>query len=177
MNIVDVYTKKDYKCNKCNALIYYGKIAKDNGEFYTTDGNPPNGKFGKESNVLSGAVDAAVQDRLHDCSKHYILKKIDELNNGASGSQQKITQSVTPRIQYPDGCIPRAQFDAVTDIVIESIKHADSMTRMLYPDIDEDSTLFAQIRNTMADKVLAACTTLTMLQEIAKVKEALEDGS
>ena len=76
MKVTDVYTKKSYTCKTCNQEILYGKITDDNGVLYTTDGRPPNGKFGKESNVVSGAVDSAVKDRLHSCTKHYVEEAI-----------------------------------------------------------------------------------------------------
>ncbi len=72
MKIADVYTKKEYECKKCNSKIYYAKITDDSGNIYTVDGLMPNGKYGRESNVISGAVDVNVKDRLHECTKHYV---------------------------------------------------------------------------------------------------------
>lgn len=76
MQVVDVYTKKEYKCKQCNAPVFYGQITNDSGDKYTEDGQPPNGKFGRDSNVISGAVDAASQSTLHGCSKHYVEEAV-----------------------------------------------------------------------------------------------------
>ncbi|UVF62394.1 hypothetical protein [Nitrososphaeria virus YSH_174770] len=56
MQVIDVYTKKVYTCNKCNKEVFYGKVTDNDGNIYTTDGMPFNNKFGKESNAISGAV-------------------------------------------------------------------------------------------------------------------------
>ena len=52
MNIIDIYTKKEYTCKKCDGQVYYGKVTDESGKIVTKDGAWPNGKFGKESNVL-----------------------------------------------------------------------------------------------------------------------------
>ena len=67
MNVTDVYIKKQYTCKKCNGQVYYGKVTDDQGKIVTEDGAVPNGKFGKESNVLSGAVDANDKTKFHEC--------------------------------------------------------------------------------------------------------------
>lgn len=90
--IAEVYTKKEYTCKKCNGKIYYAKIADESGNLITTDGQPPNGKFGKESNVLSGAVDALVKDRLHSCSAHFVTEAIEKIN-----SQKVATKTTEPQ--------------------------------------------------------------------------------
>ena len=72
MKVIDVSIKKAYTCKTCNQEIYYGKITDDDGNLYTIDGQMPNGKWGKDSNVITGAVDALVKDRLHKCSKHFV---------------------------------------------------------------------------------------------------------
>ena len=177
MNIVDVYTKKEYKCKVCQKPIHYGKIAKENGELYTTDGHQPNGKFGKESNVLTGAVDALVKDRLHACSKDSALKQIDALNEGKTSQTQLSTSNATPTIKWPAGSEPREELEKTKQVVIESLRYGEQITGELYPEMDTNSTLFAQIRNTMSDKILQAYCTYSILQEIAKVKEAIENES
>ena len=64
MKVTKLYTKKEYTCKKCEGQVYYGQITDDAGKTITTDGSTPNGKFGKESNVLSGAVDVNRQDKV-----------------------------------------------------------------------------------------------------------------
>jgi len=67
MNITDIYTKKEYTCKKCNGQVYYGKVTDESGKIVTKDGAWPNGKFGKESNVLSAAVDSNNKTKFHEC--------------------------------------------------------------------------------------------------------------
>jgi len=95
MQVIDVYTKKAYTCKKCNGEIYYGKITDDKGNIYTVDGHMPNGKYGKETNVISGAVDALVKDRLHECSKHYVEEAIAKAPAPPTGGGVKIPEKTT----------------------------------------------------------------------------------
>ena len=67
MNITDIYTKKEYTCKKCDGQVYYGKVTDESGKIVTKDGAWPNGKFGKESNVLSAAVDSNNKTKFHEC--------------------------------------------------------------------------------------------------------------
>jgi len=77
MLIKDVY-KKEYICKKCNAKIFYGKVATSNGQLVTKDGNAPNGKFGKDSNVLSAAVS---EDKvtLHPCYADFVKRDYQDM--------------------------------------------------------------------------------------------------
>ena len=38
MNIIDIYTKKEYTCKKCNGQVYYGKVTDESGKIVTKDG-------------------------------------------------------------------------------------------------------------------------------------------
>lgn len=78
MNIADVYTKKSYTCKKCDGQVYYAKVTDDQGKIVTEDGKLPNGKFGKESNVLSGAVDANDKTKFHECYLSNLQKKYQD---------------------------------------------------------------------------------------------------
>lgn len=123
MKIVDVYTKKEYECKKCKAKIYYAKIANDNGELYTSDGQQPNGKFGKDSNVISGAVDATVQDRLHSCSEKYVIKAVEEAEAN-KGNSVKIadftyTLSAEEKQLYSDIVSKVCEYDLLGDEIIK----------------------------------------------------------
>lgn len=93
MKVVNVYTKKEYKCSKCSAVIFYGKITDDQGNLYTTDGHQPNGKFGKESNIVSGAVDAGTS-KLHGCTKHYVEEAIAKAQPTNTTTQQATTNNI-----------------------------------------------------------------------------------
>ena len=80
MNILDIYTKKEYDCpKKCGDKVYYAKIADESGAYVTLDGLQPNGKYGKESNVLSGAVDVNFKDRIHKCVQSELEEKYNKL--------------------------------------------------------------------------------------------------
>lgn len=81
MQIIDVYTKKEYECKICKGKVYYAKVANDKGELYTIDNLTPNGKFGKDSNVLTCQVDTLVKDQVHKCQKNKINEKIQELDD------------------------------------------------------------------------------------------------
>ena len=101
MKVVDVYTKKEYTCKKCNAKIYYGKITDDAGNIYTADGQMPNGKYGKESNVLSGAVDALVKDNFHKCSLPYIEDAVAKAPAPPTAGGIKMTETAPQTTQTP----------------------------------------------------------------------------
>ena len=80
MNVIDIYTKKEYTCKKCGTQVYYGKVTRDDGTICTKDGQNPNGKFGKESNVLSAAVDVNNKEKFHECYLPLIEKQYNESN-------------------------------------------------------------------------------------------------
>jgi hypothetical protein len=141
VNILDVYTKKEYECKKCHAPVYYAKIADDNGKLYTTDGQEPNGKFGKDSNVISGAVDALVQDRLHKCSEKYVLDAIEKIKGG---KQTTISQSI--KTVWSD-----AELDEKGEELLEGLKAFKNVAYRLakeeHPELDDQTNLFGQIVN------------------------------
>lgn len=76
MKVVEIY-KKEYKCSKCGSDVQYGKVTDESGKIITKDGNSPNGKFGKESNVLSAAVDVGT-DNLHPCYSDLVKRDFDK---------------------------------------------------------------------------------------------------
>ena len=67
MKVTKIYTKKEYTCKKCDGQVYYGQITDDVGKTITKDGGVPNGKYGKESNILSGAVEVNNKAKFHEC--------------------------------------------------------------------------------------------------------------
>ena len=77
MQIVEIYAK-EYTCSKCDKAVNYGKVADDKGTLITKDKKAPNGKYGKESNVLSAAVDAGTTN-LHPCYASNVVRDFDEL--------------------------------------------------------------------------------------------------
>tara|TARA_R110002051_G_scaffold70342_1_gene126427 strand:+ start:1102 stop:1569 length:468 start_codon:yes stop_codon:yes gene_type:complete len=81
MKVTKLYTKKEYTCKKCDGQVYYGQITDDEGKTITTDGSTPNGKFGKESNVLSGAVDANNKTKFHECYLSNLQQKFRDATN------------------------------------------------------------------------------------------------
>jgi len=144
VNILDVYTKKEYECKKCNGAIYYAKIADDSGKLYTTDGQPPNGKFGKESNVVSGAVDALVQDRLHKCTEKFVYDAIEKAKGGSPGVQK--TFSTTIKTEWT-----QAELDEKGEELKEGLKAFKNIAYHLakeeHPELDDQTNLFGQIVN------------------------------
>jgi len=86
MNVTNVYTKKQYICKKCNSEIFYGKVTDESGRIITKDGKVPNGKFGMESNVLSGAVNANDKTKFHEC---YLQKLEEQYREATSQPQQE----------------------------------------------------------------------------------------
>lgn len=124
MKILDVYTKKQYECKKCNGAIYYAKIANDKGELITTDGKQPNGKMGKESNVVSGAVDATVQDRLHKCTEKYVLKAIEEAETNKGNNEKlkdyKLNLSEQEQQLWSDIISKVCEYDILADKIIST---------------------------------------------------------
>jgi len=85
MKVTKLYTKKEYTCKKCDGQVYYGQITDDTGKTITTDGSTPNGKFGKESNVLSGAVDVKDKTKFHEC----YLSNLQQKFRDATGKPQE----------------------------------------------------------------------------------------
>lgn len=76
MKVIEIY-KKEYKCSKCGSGVQYGKVTDESGKIITKDGNSPNGKFGKESNVLSAAVNVGT-DSLHLCYADLVKRDFDQ---------------------------------------------------------------------------------------------------
>lgn len=77
IKIINIYDK-DYTCSKCQKTVNYGQVAKDDGTIVTKDKKEPNGKYGKESNVLSAAVDKGTTN-LHPCYGNLVVRDFDEL--------------------------------------------------------------------------------------------------
>jgi hypothetical protein len=63
-------THVEYTCHGCNAKIYYAAFTDDSGAIITEDGQKPNGKFGKESNVKGFKVDVNNKEKIHDCPNY-----------------------------------------------------------------------------------------------------------
>ena len=68
MVFVEFSGKKEYKCPDCKEPIKYAKFQDAQGKLITDDGQPPNGKFGKESNVTGFKVNPNTKE-IHTCSK------------------------------------------------------------------------------------------------------------
>jgi hypothetical protein len=152
MLITDVYTKKEYTCKKCNQTIYYGKITDDDGRLYTKDGQMPNGKFGKDSNVISGAVDALVKDRLHECSKHFVEQAVANAPapNSVTGIQQEITttQTVQTPVQYE--YLNESERVQLNDVVAKACEidiFMDTKITKEYPEISDNPAHKGQVKN------------------------------
>ncbi len=79
MNNIDIYDK-EYKCSKCGDPVNYGKVADSKDNYITKDRKPNNKKYGKESNVLSAAVDAG-STTLHKCYADLVERDYRELTS------------------------------------------------------------------------------------------------
>jgi hypothetical protein len=119
MQIIGIYAK-EYDCSKCNGKINYGQASKDGKTPVTKDGKPFNNKYGKESNVLSVAVNAGTTE-IHPCYSSYAIKDYDELTgaiqagpdvslNGMSNSEVEgydefidIVKSLYVKLNYEAG--------------------------------------------------------------------------
>lgn len=178
MIIAEVYTKKEYECHKCGEKVYYAKIADDTGKFVTTDGLSPNGKYGRDSNVLSGAVDVNVKDRLHRCSlgattdKYWsLVRPRPEVTNTATPSNTTATSgTVTNKpnsVRWP--VVPEQLTDAMSELY-HAYQQVNTIAYMLtkeqHPDEREDSNLFGQIANAKA----TILSNLFLAQAIKKSK-------
>ena len=119
--IAEVYTKKEYECKKCNGKIYYAKIADETGKLITTDGMEPHGRYGKDSNVLSGAVDALVKDRLHDCTKHFVEEAVQKLEK--PNTQKFSTHTADEPVKWTFTIEERDAVNKLIDLKIESIMY------------------------------------------------------
>lgn len=93
MQILDIYNK-EYECSKCHKTVNYGKVATDKGEVVTKDKKAPNGKFGKESNVLSAAVDKGTTN-LHACYASNVVRDFDELTTIPQEPKQMVVQGMS----------------------------------------------------------------------------------
>ena len=143
MQIADVYTKKEYDCpRKCGSKVYYAKIKDDSGNYVTTDGLPANGKYGKDSNVLSGAVMIQTQDRLHECTASQVREKYDQLTREEQPQPVKITANVRW------GVIPNQLSDIQSKLYHgyhELTTVAFMLTKEQHPKLSEDSDTFGMI--------------------------------
>lgn len=177
MIISDVYTKKEYKCAKCMDSIYYAKISDDTGKYVTTDGLLPNGKYGKESNVLSGAVDINVQDRLHRCTlgittdKYWSLvgpkapKPSPVSTNATVGENTDV--KITSTVRWPE--IPDQLTDAQSELyhAYQQVNViAYMLTKEQHPHLADDESLFGMIANAKA----TILSNLFLAQAIKKSK-------
>ena len=176
MQIIDVYTKKEYDCHKCGEKVYYAKIADDTGKLVTTDGKEPNGKYGKDSNVLSGAVDVNVKDRLHRCTlgatedKYWsLVKQKADITQELNGTRKQIAKSPNEpnTVRWP--VIPEQLTDTMSELY-HAYQQVNTIAYMLtkeqHPDEREDSNLFGQIANAKA----TILSNLFLAQAIKKSK-------
>lgn len=155
MQILDAYTKKEYDCpKKCGSKVYYAKIADDSGKLVTLDGDEPNGKYGKDSNVLSGAVDVNVKDRIHSCIKADLEAKYSKLvDKPVAGTTTSTTTSATEeqprkqvRVRWPEE--PKQLSDLQSNLYHgyhDLTVVAYMLTKEQHPLLAEDTDTFGMI--------------------------------
>lgn len=145
MQILDVYTKKEYDCPICKEKIYYAKIADEKGALVTTDGKQPNGKYGKDSNVLSGAVDVNVKDRLHRCTAGKIE---DRYNSLVSPNLSTVEAKTSPTVKVRWTQVPDKLSDNQSDLYHgyhELTTVAYMLTKEQHPNLSDESDTFGMI--------------------------------
>lgn len=174
MQITDVYTKKEYDCpKKCGEKVYYAKLSDDTGKYVTTDGLSPNGKYGKDSNVLSGAVDINVKDRLHRCVLGETTEKYWKLV-GPKPAASVVTSTIvvntnkeTSTVRWP--AIPDQLTDAQSELyhAYQQVNViAYMLTKEQHPHLADDESLFGMIANAKA----TILSNLFLAQAIKKSK-------
>jgi len=67
---VEFAGKKEYKCPKCKKEIRYAKFFGSDGKILTTDGEEPNGKFGRDSNT---GWPANLDKTMHECHGQNVI--------------------------------------------------------------------------------------------------------
>jgi hypothetical protein len=163
MQLLDVYTKKEYTCPVCNAAVYYAKIADNSGKLVTTDGQPPNGVYGKGNNVLSGAVDANVKDRLHNCTAEKTTKKYQELTQEPLANQAINSPNYKPPVKPKVVWNASNGETAVQKLLKDGYKEINDLayhlTLQQHPEMSDQDGLFGQIvsaKSTVLSNLLIA---------------------
>ena len=81
---VEFAGKGVYKCPRCKGNIRYARFFGPDKNLLTTDGNPANNKFGRDSNT--GFATNPETKQMHECPPKDVpesqLKKIDTLDSG-----------------------------------------------------------------------------------------------
>jgi len=115
MQILDVYTKKKYKCNSCEADVHYGKVADDKGVVYTTDGKEPNGVLGRGDNRLSAQVDIGTALlKVHSCWANRATTDIEECEAKRKDPNHQVTGHSFVQVQLsPKIAAELVEFDSL----------------------------------------------------------------
>lgn len=119
IKVIDVYTKKPYTCNSCQQEVYYGKVTAEDGSLLTKDGKAPNGKYGKDSNVLSAAVDINNKEKIHSC---YYNKVVEDI--AAAEAKKGNPDAVPPKHNM-------VQYNLTEDLKVE-LKEFDELVSNAY---------------------------------------------
>ena len=107
--------KKDYECRNCGASIKYASFTNADGQIITSDGKPPNGEYGKDSNVKGFRVDPNTKN-IHKCG---------------SGSRK-------PFLEPASGTNPNVTLDEITTKALERhdkmLDGIETFVRKTHPD-------------------------------------------
>lgn len=174
MQLLDVYTKKEYKCPICGDAIYYAKIADNSGKLVTKDGQLPNGKFGKDTNVLSGAVDVNVKDRLHKCTA---AKTTDQYNTLSQGPMDAInsggTVLATAEVKWNVSHGLTELQSKLKEGLVDLTSVAYQVTKEQHPDLSDQNGLFGQIVSAKT----TVLSNLVIAENLKKLREELANKS
>lgn len=166
MQILDVYDK-DYKCKTCSKTVQYGKVTDSDGKYVTTDKQEPNGKYGKDSNVLSAAIDKGTTN-LHAC---YAKAVTDKYN---TYTQPSIGETAINANQGKEATSVKWYDEKIfTDAQSYLYHHYHDLNRIAYtltkeqrPNLPEDGDLFGQIASAKA----TVLSNILIAQKIEQLK-------
>jgi hypothetical protein len=170
MQILDVYDK-DYTCKSCSKTVQYGKVADSDGKYITTDKQEPNGKYGKLSNVLSGAVDKGTTN-LHACYAKAVTDKYNTYTQPSIGDaaiNAKDGKNVLTEVKWY-GDRSEISFSNLQSTLYHSYHELNEMAYILTkeqrPLLPPESDLFGQIASAKATVLsnLLIATNIKQLQ-------------
>ena len=148
MEIVDIYTKTQYECSKCNAKVFYGKAYDElNRKYITKDGKDNNGKYGKESNVVSVQVDV-LDGKIHPCSKTFIDNALSDALKYSNPKSAEVSPAKTSDVVWSD-IIKVKDFTPLQSKIYHKYQELNDLayflTKRQHPNEPDDTSLFGMI--------------------------------
>jgi hypothetical protein len=173
VQILDVYDK-DYTCKSCSKTVQYGKVADSDGKLVTTDKKEPNKKYGKDSNVLSGAVDKGTLN-LHACYAKSVTDKYNTYTQPSIGET-----AINSKPGEPAEVKWYSELDQLTPQQSNLYHGYHDLNKIAYiltkeqrPTLPTDGDLFGQIASakaTVLSNMLVSLNLKDLRLELAKPK-------